>query len=147
MARTSSKQPVKKPAKRGGAKATAEVEVKIKGMSDTFLDCRDPGLRHAWVRENDFHVIKMASAGRRKIEALGRTEVCGRCGTVKNERFVVEKTGIEKIGQSYDYPQGYLMPGIPRGVTPSVIVYQEQYRRTMERVARAPRGAREHAEV
>jgi hypothetical protein len=131
--------------KKPGLKASAEVAKKVKGLTDQFLDCRDPGLRHAWVRENDFHVIKMATTGRRKIEALGRTEVCGRCGTVKNERFINGTGGIEKVGQSYDYPQGYLMPGIPRGVTPSTIVYQEQYRRTMERVAGAARGQREHA--
>lgn len=126
-------------------KASAEVAKKVKSLNDEFLDCRDPGLRHSWHRLNDFHPISLAQAGR-KLAALGREEQCSRCETVKKERFVVHPGGrLKKIGQSYDYPEGYLMPGIPRGVTPSEIVYQEQYRRTMEKVAKVARGTREHS--
>lgn len=128
-----------------GVKSSKEVQKKIEGLSDTFLDCRDPGLRHAWVRHNDFHVIEMQTVGK-KIAALGRVEQCARCGTVKKERFIVGRSGIEKTGQSYEYPEGYLMPGVPRGVTPSTIIYQESYRRAMERVANAEAGQRETSE-
>ena len=126
----------------------AEIEKKIKSLSPGFLDCRDPGLRHAWTRENDFHVIEqsMERGSTGKFVFLGRTEICARCGTVKHERFQVGKKGVEKIGQSYEYPEGYLMPGIPRGVKPSTIIYQEQYRRAMEAVAKALPGERETAE-
>lgn len=116
----------------------AAITKRIKGMTDTFLDCRDPGLRHAWVRENDFHVLEVSqeSTGRKRgLIFLGRTEVCGRCDTRKEERFIVGKSGVEKTGQSYIYPEGYLMPGIPRGVKPSTVIYQEQYRRATKRVA------------
>lgn len=125
-----------------------QIRAKVKDLNENFLDCRDPGLRHAWMRLNDFHVMEQSveAGSKGKIVLLGREEVCGRCDTIKRERFQVTKQGVEKIGQSYDYPQGYLMPGVPRGVTPSVIVYQEQYRRAMERVAGASAGQRETAE-
>lgn len=131
--------------KKTGPKSSPTVQARITALSDSFLDCRDPGLRHAWMRQDDFHVIQMSTVGK-KIAALGRNEVCGRCNTVKRERFIVTKGGIEKVGQSYDYPQGYTLPGIPRGVTPSTIVLQEAYRRAMERVANAEKGQRDRAD-
>lgn len=133
-------------AKTGNKTIDPTIKKKVQNLSDQFLDCRDPGLRHAWMRENDFHTIPLEQAGK-KLAALGREEVCMRCGTVKRERFVVLPGGVlEKISQSYEYPEGYLMPGIPRGVTPSVVVYQEQYRRAMEAAANAKRGERDRAE-
>lgn len=125
--------------------AHREITKRVKKLSDTFIDCRDPGLRHAWMRENDFHVVAMQTVGK-KIEALGRDEVCMRCGTVKHEKFIVGRNGIEKTGQSYEYPQGYAMPGVPRGVKPSTVIHQEQYRRAMERAAKAEAGQRETAD-
>lgn len=117
-----------------GAKNNPFVQQRVKNLPPNYLDCRDPGLRHQWDKTADFHVIKMATTGR-KIEGLGRTETCLRCGCVKNERFIVTKHGIEKVGHSYDYPEGYLLPGIPRGVMPSTVIYQENYRRALEVVA------------
>lgn len=118
---------------------------RIKGLESTYLDCRDPGLRHAWKLLNDMHVTQMSKEKGGIVQGLGRESQCLRCSTVKHERFVVTKQGIEKIGQSYEYPEGYLMPGIPRGVKPSVVIYQEQYRRAMEKVAKAQRGQTERA--
>lgn len=60
-------------------------------------------------------------------------EVCARCETRKTERFIVGRHGIEKVGQHYDYPDGYLMgdSGVPRGVKRSSIVWAENYRRSI----------------
>ena len=121
-------------AKTKGAKNNPFVKARVKNLPANFLDCRDPGLRHKWDKTADFHVIKMATTGK-KIEALGRTETCERCGSVKQERFIVGQNGIEKVGHSYDYPEGYLLPGIPRGVMPSTVIYQENYRRANEAAA------------
>jgi hypothetical protein len=130
-----------------GVKSSPEVAKKIASLPPAYLDCRDPGLRHAWMRLNDFHVIEQYAEEGTKVIAIGREEVCGRCDTVKHERFLSTRSGgLQKIGQSYSYPEGYLMPGVPRGVTPSTVVHQEQYRRAMEHVARAARGDRETSE-
>jgi hypothetical protein len=123
-----------------------DMEAAVSRLSGQFLDCRDPGLRHAWKLVNNMHVVSQTMEGRRKLMHLGRTEECIRCGCIKEERFLYTKDGIEKQGQSYTYPEGYLMPGIPRGVKPSTIIYQEQFRRSMEEAARATPGQRETAE-
>lgn len=132
---------------RTGAKATPEVAKRFTSLPSQFLDCRDPGLRHAWQRLNDFHVQGKSREGGVQITHIARDEVCMRCGTVKHERFERTATGgLYKSGQSYEYPEGYLLPGIPRGVTPSTIVYQEQYNRAMREAANAASYEREHAE-
>lgn len=124
-----------------------EMATSFRGLSDKFLDCRDPGLRHKWDRVNDLHVTEQYREGGVQVMYLARTEECERCGTIKEERFVNTRDGgVEKIGQTYTYPEGYSMPGVPRGVKPSVIVYQEQWRRAMERVAGAKPGEREVSE-
>lgn len=123
-----------------------ELEEAVSKLPSEFVDCRDPGLRHAWDLVNNMHVLEQTTEGRRRVMFLGRDEECQRCGTVKHERFIYTKNGIEKSGQTYEYPEGYIMPGIPRGVKPSVVIYQEQFRRSMEEAARALPGERETAE-
>lgn len=112
-----------------------QMEAAVGALPSQYLDCRDPGLRHPWRLVNNLHVIEQTTEGRAKILYLGRTSECERCGCVKDERFIYTKNGIEKQGHSYHYPEGYLLPGIPRGVKPSTIIYQEQFRRAMENAA------------
>lgn len=130
-----------------GPKATAEVAARFTTLPDNFLDCRDPGLRHAWMRLNNFHVVgKQRKDGIGIVQDVRRESVCGRCEAVKTEHFYMSKTGLTKYRNSYHYQEGYLLAGIPRGVTPSLVIYQEQYRRAMEEVAHAAAGERETAE-
>ena len=147
---TTSATPTGRPSKRRTkAELNAiqeQVAERLRQQPTSFVYCRDPGIRHAWMIENDFHDIPITQVGRR-LAMLGRDEVCARCNTVKRETFVVQKGGvIEKVSTSYDYPDGYQMAGVPRGVKRSTIIYQENYRRAMEAVANAAAGERETAE-
>lgn len=116
--------------------AEKDISKRLRTLPENFLDCRDPGIRHAWMKDLDFHVIEArAERGGAKAIMLGRVEICDRCGCVKEEKFIVGRSGIEKIGQKYIYPDQYLIPGVTRGVKKSSVVWQENYRRAMERVA------------
>lgn len=115
--------------------ARAVLAAALRDKSDAQLLCRDPGVRHPWEVVVDFHVIEMQQERGRTVTAIGRDLICGRCDTVKREHFIVGRYGLEKIGTWYDYPESYRIPGVPRGVKPSEIVHQENYRRAMERVA------------
>jgi hypothetical protein len=129
------------------AEAQKEIAGRMKALPENYLDCRDPGIRHAWMVDNNFHQVpqvKATSSG--SLKMLSRIESCGRCGCVKIEFFSVTSGGIEKVSQKYEYPEGYLMPGVPRGVKQSTVVWQENYRRAMQKVARAARGQRETAD-
>lgn len=128
-----------------GRRAAKRLAETLKTLPDHWVVCRD--MLHAWAVENDFHVTPMATVGRKSIMHISRELVCMRCGTVRKEKYHLSaRGGLEKVGQSYEYPEGYQIPGVPRGVKPSHIVRQEQYRRAMERVAGAERGQRETAE-
>lgn len=129
-----------------GAKATAEVAKRLEDLPEQFVDCRDPGIRHAWQRLNNFHTVPGHNEAGTVIKHLGRDTVCMRCDTVKRERFDLTRNGVVKTGTTYDYPQGYLLPGIPRGVTPSTIIYQMQYNKAMAEAANAAAGERPTAE-
>ena len=72
---------------------------------------------------------------------IRRELTCMRCQTVRHEHYVHSTYGLEKTGQSYSYPEHYQMKGVPRGVKPSAIIQDEQYRRSMERIAQLAREA------
>ena len=108
----------------------------LQDLEDNWLMCRD--MRHAWEIEVDFHVATQIGT---KVKHLRRTLVCLRCGTERNERYIMTRSGVEKETQSYSYPDGYQLEGIPRGVKPSSIVQAEQYRRAMEKVAASLKDA------
>lgn len=126
--------------------AQKELSHALRTLKGDYLMCRDPGVRHPWEVVVDMHVVEMKQEGRRKVPMIGRESVCGRCGTTKSETWMVGANGLEKIGNDYDYPVDYSIPGVPRGVKSSTVIWQEQYRRAMEDVARAEKGERERAE-
>lgn len=114
-------------------KAVTDLRAGIKGLNDTQLECRD--MRHAWKVEEPYHVEPSQHAGRR-IEAVRRVLVCMRgCEVRRVEHYASTRGGLDKISQHYVYPEGYEIPGVPRGVKPSIIIQQESYRRFMEAVA------------
>lgn len=123
--------------------AAALLAKNLKDLPDKWVVCRD--VRHAWAVENDFHVIPQVTEGR-KLKHIARDLVCMRCTTIRHETYIQSKTGLEKVGQSYSYPEGYQIPGVPRGVKPSHIVQAEQFRRAMQKVAHAAAGDRDTAE-
>lgn len=103
-------------------------------LPDEWVICRD--MRHAWNVLNDFHVSETNGT---RINEIRRELVCLRCQTVRLEVYVHTKFGLDKLSQSYRYPDEYQMKGVPRGVKPASIIHQEMYRRSMERLAAAAR--------
>lgn len=99
-------------------------------LPENWLMCRD--MRHAWEVQQDYHVTKAAGS---KIKEIRRFLVCLRCKTRRRETYHIVGWGLEKVSQSYEYPENYQIHGVPRGIKPSFIVQGEMYRRTMERVA------------
>lgn len=101
-------------------------------LPENWLMCRD--MRHAWTVMNDFHVTdrkgRLASEIRRDLRCL-------RCETVRREVYHQTANGLEKAHQMYGYPEHYQMKGVPRGNKPQALVQEEQFRRTMEKVAAA----------
>lgn len=123
--------------------AAALLSTSLKGLPDKWVVCRD--MRHAWAVEQDFYVIPQSQVGK-KLKHIARVLVCMRCTTYRHETYVQTRTGLEKTGQTYEYPAGYQIPGVPRGVKPSHIVQQEMFRRSMEKVANAAAGESDRAE-
>lgn len=116
--------------------AAADLANALMELPDNWIQCRD--MRHAWGVIEDFHVH--TSQGR-KIRELRRVLGCVRCSTLRIEIYHVGRFGLDKVRQHYTYPDHYQIKGVPRGVKPQSIVQNEQYRRALERVARAERGA------
>lgn len=103
-------------------------------LPDNYLMCRD--MRHAWELQHDF----FAEGNRAGVKGeIKRILVCLRCGMERVERYSQTRWGLDKVGQTYHYPEAYQIHGLPRGVKPSSIVQGEQYRRAMEKVAKASR--------
>ncbi len=123
-----------------GSKAAKRLADNLKTLPDSWVQCRD--MMHAWAILNDFHVAGKIN----RVSIIKRELVCMRCGCVRFEDYEMTKWGLNKVGQQYNYPAGYQIPGVPRGVKPKAIVQQEQYRRAMEKVANAERGQTEAAE-
>jgi len=69
---------------------------RLGALDATFLECRD--LHHAWT------VAEYRADGGRIV----RTLVCDRCGTHRHD---VWSTRGERVGASYDYPDGYSLAG------------------------------------
>lgn len=104
-------------------------------LPDEWVDCRD--MRHSWRVSVDFHVSE--AAGRHPNE-IRRELVCTRCETIRKEVYHHTARGLDKVHQGYAYPEEYQIKGVPRGVKPSSIVQEEQYRRAMERIATRARS-------
>lgn len=123
-----------------GTKAAKLLTENLQKLPANWVNCRD--MMHAWSILNDFHVAGKIS----RTSIIKRELVCMRCETVRHEEYEMTRWGLNKTYQSYSYPQGYQIPGVPRGVKPKAIVQQEQYRRAMEKVAGAAAGQTERAE-
>lgn len=126
--------------------AQATIADQLQDLPDNFLQCRDPGFGHTWQKFKGFHAVPVKQVRRgSRVANLARQEKCAVCKAVKTERFMVNASDqIEKVSQSIDYEEGYLMSntGVPRGVKRSTLVWTENYRRSMEEVAEAARGGR-----
>lgn len=127
----------------------------IKHLGDKFLQCRDPSTKHKWEILNDYHVVPAATVGR-KTTHIARDFICERCSqpnspTIKHERYIlVNRNGVERLERvgkpNIVYTEGYLIPGVPRGVKPAEIIHAEQYRRALSKAVGAKRGQRATAE-
>lgn len=129
-------------------RAKRELAAALRAVPDHYLDCYDPSIGHAWMKDANFEPHDVQQVGRRKLQFLKRVTTCARCGTTKTLVFVEIRAGIiERIGRPHVVrPDDYKLPGVPRGVKPSIVVQQEAYRREMETATRVPRGARATAE-
>ena len=127
------------------AKAAKALAQALTTLPENWVMCRD--MRHAWSVEVDFHVVPQTTEGK-ATHRVQRDLICMRCETIRHEYYIKGRYGLDKDGQSYSYPHGYQFSamGIPRGVKPSSIIQQEQYRRAMEKVANAAAGERETSE-
>jgi hypothetical protein len=118
---------------------------RLRTLEAKYLDCRDPSTGHNWKRLENFHVVPASTEGKRAIH-VARKFQCERCTTVKREIYIVVRRDnsdvLERVGMDMDYPTGYLMPGVPRGVKRAEIVRAEQYRRALEKAVGAKRGER-----
>ena len=125
-----------------GTDAAINFAENLKNLPDVWVACRD--MMHAWSVLNDFHVVGKKQGALHPY--IRRDLVCMRCNAVRHEEYEKVRSGLDKVYQSYTYPEGYQIPGVPRGVKPKTIVQQEQYRRAMEKVAGAARGETEKAD-
>lgn len=124
----------------------ADLATALRSVSDNRLGCR--GMRHAWKISRDFYVYTQVQEKGRKTMHFARDFECMRgCGVTVREVFIQDRFGrIERIKRSTDYPAGYQLQGVPRGVKPQAIVNQEMFRRAMEKVAGAAPGERERGD-
>lgn len=120
----------------------------LQTLPDNYVECR--GMMHAWRVLNDFRI--MDSPTQNGPRFLRRDLTCTRdCGVVRHDTFLLrfvrgEPQISEKVRAHYTYPDDYQMPGVPRGVKRQVVVYQEQFRRAMEKAAGALAGERERSD-
>lgn len=124
------------------AKALSNPEV-----TDDMLKCMDPSTKHDWDLTNDYHVVPASTEGRR-LTHIARDYVCNRCTKAKRENYVLTRREGQEIleRRSLEYTGGIdIIPGAPRGVRPAEIVRAEQYRRSLEKALRVPKGTRLHA--
>lgn len=119
----------------------------LRSLPENFLDCRD--LKHSWRKVSNYRPREMHTEGgkskTRISPLLYRTLECQRCGTVRTDTIYART--FERLSVSYDYPEAYTMPGVPRGVKSSVILRQEAVRRANLEAAKATAGQREAAEA
>jgi len=111
----------------------------LEELPEAFLQCR--GLRHAWRVDQDFYVHQDHKAT--KLLTIARDLTCMRCEAVqRREIFIQRKWGLEKVANRYTYAPEYALHGAPRGVKPSLLVYEVQYHRQMQRIAAQQRSSR-----
>lgn len=104
----------------------------VRGLPDEWLACRD--MRHAWVVENDYHVISR-TPNRPSLMVVGRVLVCMRCDTRRHEKYMPSTWyGLEKTSTRYEYPRGYQLHGVVPEVSPQSIVQREQYTRALHKI-------------
>lgn len=119
----------------------------LRTLPDNFLDCRD--LKHSWRKINNYRPREMHTEGgkakTRISPLLYRTLECVRCATQRTD--VIYARTFERLSVSYDYPEAYTMPGVPRGVKSSTILRQEAVRRANMEAAKATPDQREAAEA
>lgn len=112
----------------------------LKKLPDNFLDCRD--LTHNWDKVQDYRPQQQTMEGGSRISPLlYRLLECNRCGATRTD-VIYKRTG-ERLSVSMKYPEGYQMPGVPRGVKRSTILRQESVRRANMAAAKAEPGDRE----
>lgn len=72
----------------------------VEMASYDFVACRE--LRHAWA----------IGQTRRAADIVTRDLNCLRCGTVRVERFSLDRDGyLTKVGNRYVYPENYALKG------------------------------------
>jgi hypothetical protein len=133
------------------AAGTKVYEAAIKKTSDTNFMCRQ--MKHAWTRKPGTNVQVNLPVTRGDLPTITTIYVCMRgCGVIRKDRLTVKQISvgnyrvIDKAAPIYEYPDGYRIPGIPRGVRPSIILQQEYVRRANEEIANAMAGERERSE-
>ena len=127
-------------------------ETAIRKASDTSFMCRQ--MKHAWTRKPGQNVRISLPVTKGDLPTLTTTYVCMRgCGVIRHDRMTIRQISpgsyrvIDKSAPKYEYPEGYQIPGVPRGVRPSVILQQEYVRRNNEEIANAMRGERDRADA
>ena len=128
------------------AKGTQVLADALANKDDTELTCR--GMRHAWEHQNLTY-----QQGHGDLPVIKISWECMRgCGVTRYDLLTVKPIGRSRSFKIVDrsvghstYPVGYQIPGIPRGVKPSIVIWQEYVRRAMQDVAGALPGERERS--
>jgi hypothetical protein len=81
------------------------VEADLTELREPVLACRD--FKHAWSWVTDFSLRKDAET--KKVTRVTRELVCVRCGTIRHDEY--ELPSFDRIKSTYEYTQGYLIPG------------------------------------
>lgn len=111
------------------------VQKHLDKLDEKHLVCRD--LRHAWDVHEDFHTEHRSGGA-----VIMRTLLCLRCATFRFEHYTNNRWGIDKLYNSYKYPEGYQLNGMPKAVSIQKAVRSNQYKRTMDKIAAAQRRSR-----
>lgn len=128
-----------------GTKLLAEA---LAGKDDVELTCR--GMRHAWKESG---LTWQMPTERYDLPVIRLNWTCSRgCGVKRQDLLTVKPARrnrsysiVSRSVGHYTYPEGYQIPGIPRGVKPSTVIWQEYVRRAMENAANAAPGERERS--
>jgi hypothetical protein len=107
-------------------------------VPDHELACRDPGLAHQWNLSENYHVIRARFKGT-AMQMIARDSSCGRCGKVKQERWVIGAndilTKVSNLYSRYEVP----MTGFSRGKLRANAVWTAGYRKAMQEAAKKAR--------
>lgn len=112
------------------------------------LTCR--AMRHAWVRKGS--VVFTKASTKRGLPTVRIVWECTRgCGVERHDVLIVKETSggsytiVDRRPGTYVYPEDYPIPGVPRGVQPSVVYWQEYIRRANQEIAKASKRDREQS--